>query len=151
MYPSAPKHTGTGGDAGAPLLADTLLIRKCARCDRLYAPLTVDCASCTADSLEWVPSSGAGSILSWRVVDRGVIGGRGETMPLTVAVVELDEGPWVYTSIEGNIPLVAAGPVRVRFRPRPRDGRFPVFTVDTETGTPGPRAADRSGGEHART
>ncbi|WP_083873266.1 Zn-ribbon domain-containing OB-fold protein [Nocardia testacea] len=151
MYPSAPKHTGTGGDAGAPLLEDTLLIRRCARCDRLYAPLTVDCASCAADSLEWVPSSGAGSILSWRVVDRGVIGGRGETMPLTVAVVELDEGPWVYTSIEGNIPLVAAGPVRVRFRPRPRDGRFPVFTVDTETGTPGPRAADRSGGEHART
>ncbi|MEU1521118.1 OB-fold domain-containing protein [Nocardia rhamnosiphila] len=98
-----------------------------------------------------MPSSGAGSILSWRVVDRGVIGGRGETTPLTVAVVELDEGPWVYTSIEGNIPLVATDPVRVRFRPRPRDGRFPVFTVATETDTHGHHTAGRSGGEHART
>jgi uncharacterized OB-fold protein len=149
MYPSDPNHTGSSGDMGVPPSEDILMIRRCARCDRLYAPLTVDCASCASDSLEWVPSSGAGSILSWRVVDRGVIGGRGETTPLTVAVVELDEGPWVYTSIEGQVPLVASGPVRVRFRPRPRDGRFPVFTVAAETDTRGRRAADRSGGEHA--
>lgn len=150
MYPSDPNRTGVSDDAGVPTLDDTLMIRRCARCDRLYAPLTVDCASCASDSLEWVPSSGAGSVLSWRVVDRGVIGGRGETMPLTVAVVELDEGPWVYTSIEGKIPLVASGPVRVRFRPRHRDGRFPVFTVAAEADTRR-RAADHAGGEHART
>ncbi|MET8799042.1 OB-fold domain-containing protein [Nocardia sp. NPDC004568] len=151
MYPSAPKHTGINGDAGAPPREDILMIRRCAQCDRLYAPLTVDCASCASDSLEWVPSRGAGSILSWRVVDRGVIGGRGETMPLTIAVVELDEGPWVYTSIDGTVPLVSSGPVRVRFRPRPHDGRFPVFTVATATDTPGHRAAGRAGGEHVRT
>ncbi|MEV5646782.1 OB-fold domain-containing protein [Nocardia sp. NPDC052254] len=74
-----------------------------------------------------MPSSGAGSVVSWRVVDRA--GFRGEPGSLTVAVVELDEGPWVYTSLEGEVPLVPDRPVRVHFQPCPREDRFPVFVV----------------------
>ncbi|MGI5222923.1 Zn-ribbon domain-containing OB-fold protein [Nocardia sp. CA-290969] len=114
-------------------MAGVLMIRRCGRCDRLFAPLTVDCSSCASSDLDWVPSSGAGSILSWRVVERGVAGA---AAPLTIAIVELDEGPWVYTSIEGRIPAVSCGPVRVRFRPRPREDRFPVFAVSPEDGGP---------------
>ena len=128
MYPSDPNHTGTSGVVGVPPSEDILMIRRCARCDRLYAPLTVDCASCASDSLEWVPSSGAGSILSWRVVDRGVIGGRGETTPLTVAVVELDEGPRMMTELVDcpDPGLLRAGmELEVAFR----DG-VPVFRAE---------------------
>ena len=100
-----------------------------ARCDRLFAPLTIECSSCASDSLDRVPSTGAGSILSWRVVDRAVTGSSGGSSSSTIAIAELDEGPWVYTSIEGEIPLLPSRPVRVRFQPRPREDRFPVFAV----------------------
>ncbi|MBF6469309.1 OB-fold domain-containing protein [Nocardia beijingensis] len=108
---------------------DTLMIRRCARCDKLLAPITAGCSSCGSDDLVRVPSSGAGSIVSWRVVDRAPSDRRGELVPLTIAIVELDEGPWVYTSIEGDIPPIHGEMVRVHFQPHPREARFPVFTV----------------------
>ncbi|GGL17563.1 Zn-ribbon domain-containing OB-fold protein [Nocardia jinanensis] len=102
----------------------------------MFAPLTIECSSCASDSLDWVPSSGIGSILSWRVVDRAVAGVGGGPMPLTIAIVELDEGPWVYTSIEGDVPLWSSRPVRVRFQPQPREDRFPVFAVSSDPEIP---------------
>lgn len=131
MYSPDSENTGS---VGAQCVAGPLMIRRCARCDKLFAPLTVECSSCASDSLDWVPSSGTGSILSWRVVDRSVVGGCGGPMPLTIAIVELDEGPWVYTSIEGEVPLLPSRPVRVRFQPKPRTDRFPVFAVGADPG-----------------
>lgn len=132
MYSPDSENTGSVGAQG---VAGTLMIRRCVRCDKLFAPLTIECSSCTSDSLDWVPSSGTGSILSWRVVDRAVAGGCGGPTPLTIAIVELDEGPWVYTSIEGEVPLLPSHPVRVRFQPKPRTDRFPVFAVGADSGT----------------
>ncbi|WP_084823804.1 Zn-ribbon domain-containing OB-fold protein [Nocardia beijingensis] len=126
MFPPNQQHIGSVGDS-AQCVEDTLMIRRCADCDRLFAPLTAECFSCASVDLEWVPCAGAGWIVSWRVVDRA--GTRGELAPLTIAIVELDEGPWVYTSIEGNVPALPARPVRVHFQPRPQHDRFPVFTV----------------------
>ncbi|WP_062999482.1 Zn-ribbon domain-containing OB-fold protein [Nocardia mikamii] len=112
---------------GTTTSEEVLMIRRCAKCDKLYAPLTAGCSSCASDVLERVPSAGEGSIVSWRVVERA---GRGGVLTQsTVAIVELDEGPWVYTSLEGEVPLLADRPVRVHFEPRPRDDRFPVFVV----------------------
>ncbi|SUA42755.1 Zn-ribbon domain-containing OB-fold protein [Nocardia africana] len=123
---SAPKlqHRSPVGTSSTE---EILMIRRCAKCDKLFAPLTVGCSSCASDSLERVPSSGVGSIVSWRVVDRA--GADGALTSSTVAIVELDEGPWVYTSLEGEVPLLSDRPVRVHFQPRPRDDRFPVFVV----------------------
>lgn len=112
---------------GAGMVAEEILmIRRCVTCDKLFAPMTAGCSLCASDDLECVPSSGVGSVVSWRVVDR--TGACGELVPVTVAIVELDEGPWIYASLEGEVPP-AEGPVRVQFQPRPRDDRFPVFMV----------------------
>ncbi|MCP2318009.1 putative OB-fold protein, contains Zn-ribbon domain [Nocardia amikacinitolerans] len=111
----------------------TLMIRRCGRCDKLFAPLTAACATCQSSELEWVPSAGYGSIVSWRLVHRSVGGPHAEVEPLTTAVVELDEGPWVFTTIEGDGPLPMDESVRVRFQPRPRVDRFPVFVVCADT------------------
>ncbi|MGW1737923.1 OB-fold domain-containing protein [Nocardia sp. NPDC001965] len=92
-----------------------------------------------------MPSSGAGSILSWRVVDRTGADGRPAT--ITIAIVELDEGPWVYTSLEGEVPAARCHPVRVQFQPTPREDRFPVFTVGTESEFTGNRCGTGSGAD----
>ncbi|MFD4432547.1 Zn-ribbon domain-containing OB-fold protein [Nocardia sp. NPDC058497] len=131
MYPPEAANRGSAGKGNARHDDDTLMIRRCTRCDKLFAPLTACCSSCPSDSLEWLPSCGAGSIVSWRVVDRAATGMRG-IRPLTIAIVELDEGPWVYTSIEGEVPALRGRPVRVRFQPCPAEDRFPVFAVDTD-------------------
>lgn len=123
MYPPDPANGGRAGDS--------LMIRRCTRCAKLFAPLVVDCSSCASDSLEWLPSAGAGSIVSWRVVDRAATGMPSEE-PLTIAIVELDEGPWVYTSIEGDLPAMRGCPVRVQFQPCPPADRFPVFAVSAQ-------------------
>ncbi|MCP2298555.1 putative OB-fold protein, contains Zn-ribbon domain [Nocardia amikacinitolerans] len=119
-------HESNGTSTGR---AGTLMIRRCGGCDKLFAPLTAACATCQSSELEWVPSAGFGSIVSWRLVHRSASGPHTEVEPLTTAVVELDEGPWVFTTIEGDVPLPTDEPVRVRFQPRPRVDRFPVFIV----------------------
>ncbi|MBF6207362.1 IS110 family transposase [Streptomyces gardneri] len=84
------------------------------------------------NALERVPSSGAGSVVSRRVVDRTPTDRRGGLVPLTIAIVALDEGPWVYISLEGEIPRSPNGAVRVRFQPHPWEDRFPVFAVSAD-------------------
>lgn len=142
MHPIRSDSSGSAGPATAERVAGVLMIRRCAGCDRLFAPLTVDCSACAVSDLEWVPSAGTGSILSWRVVERGVTG---TAAPLTIAIVELDEGPWVYASIEGRIPVAPCGPVRVRFEPCPQEDRFPVFAVCPDPGGPVVRRGRASG------
>ncbi|MGW0634990.1 Zn-ribbon domain-containing OB-fold protein [Nocardia salmonicida] len=131
MYSPEPANCAKACEVTAQHGQDTLMIRRCTHCDKLYAPLATECSSCTSGSFEWLPSSGAGSIVSWRVVDRAATGLHGEA-PLTIAIVELDEGPWVYTSIEGAVPALRGQPVRVQFQPCPPDDRFPVFAVSAQ-------------------
>ncbi|MFZ2177462.1 MAG: OB-fold domain-containing protein [Rhodococcus sp. (in: high G+C Gram-positive bacteria)] len=74
-------------------------------------------------------SSGTGSVVSSRVVQRSPNGLSGEAVSYTIAIVALDEGPWVYTSLEGDVPTVSDEPIRVQFRPSTPGERFPVFGV----------------------
>ncbi len=80
-----------------------------------------------------VPAAGTGTVVSWAVVHERAADGSVSRRP--VAIVELDEGPWWWTSVTG------AGPdedlfgrrVRVAFK-RAGDGEtIPYFTVIEET------------------
>ncbi|MFQ6398767.1 Zn-ribbon domain-containing OB-fold protein [Nocardia sp. KC 131] len=113
-----------------PVSAESaLMVRRCGRCNRLFSPLTAECSWCGACDLEWAPSSGLGSIVSWRLVHRSLNRPHAQVSPLTIAIVELDEGPWMYTTIEGDLPPIADQPIRVRFESRLRMDRFPVFAI----------------------
>ncbi|MDM7491354.1 OB-fold domain-containing protein [Rhodococcus sp. CSLK01-03] len=104
-----------------------LVIWKCRRCAALLAPLTGCCPSCGAGTLEPIASAGAGVIVSYRVVDRTQDPVCGEPCPSVMAIVALDEGPWVYSWIDGDVPVRSERPVRVRFRSAQPGERFPVF------------------------
>lgn len=112
-------------------VGDTVfMIRRCRECATLTSPLVLTCTSCQSTTLDWVPSSGEGSIVSWRVMYRVPPGSRlKEWAPCLIAIVALDEGPWVYTTVEGEIPSSSDQPVRVAFQPKPATGGFPVFTT----------------------
>ncbi|MGV9835809.1 Zn-ribbon domain-containing OB-fold protein [Nocardia niigatensis] len=111
---------------------ESLMLRRCAGCRALHSPFIATCSSCRSEDFEWTDSSGFGAIVSWRLVHRNVEQGSSDVVPTLIAIVELDEGPWIYTTIEGDVPPISDEPVRVRFEPRPRTDRFPVYTVCPE-------------------
>lgn len=108
-----------------PFATEAFMLRSCAHCATLFAPETWTCRDC-GGHLEWVPSTGRGTVVSWTRLDPAASGGRGRGLdPLTIAIVELDEGPWIYASIEscGREPRGT----RVMYGQEPVVGRFPVF------------------------
>ncbi|QVI19493.1 OB-fold domain-containing protein [Nocardia tengchongensis] len=124
--PENPRHLNapSGRHGGA-----TLMIRRCTNCATLVAPMTKTCSSCRATTLDWVPSTGTGSIVSWKVAHHPSNIGTWEQS--TVAIVELDDGPWIYSTIDGELPPPSDQPIRVRYEPDPPEDQFPVFTIDT--------------------
>ncbi|MGW0041828.1 Zn-ribbon domain-containing OB-fold protein [Rhodococcus sp. NPDC003348] len=102
-----------------------LLITRCANCATLCSPMAATCSACHGNDLAAVPSSGTGTILSWKTSPRA----NPDPGPAVTAIVELDDGPRVYTWIEGRIPEQPTRSVRVEFRPTPHGDRFPLFAV----------------------
>ncbi len=114
-----------------PDCTETLLIlRRCRGCGKVYAPPVDRCVSCLSRRFGGVAVSGAGSIVCWRELACPI---RAQAQPVaqTVAIVELDEGPWVYATIEGDLPPAVSHRPRVRFEKPARGDRFPVFVVGT--------------------
>ncbi|WP_330234446.1 OB-fold domain-containing protein [Nocardia sp. NBC_00508] len=72
--------------------------------------------------------------MSWKLAHRPTNGGSGEWETSTIAIVELDDGPWVYTTIEGEVSPPLDQPVRVRFERAQTGDRFPVFRTHTADG-----------------
>lgn len=106
-----------------------LLIQICEQCRTLLAPMMATCSRCCSSQLEPIASTGTGSIVSSRVVHREVDGLHGELVPVTIAIVALDDGPWVYSFIAGTASRCATEPVRVRFVPNVIVDRLPVFQL----------------------
>ncbi|MEU1205653.1 hypothetical protein [Nocardia sp. NPDC005825] len=67
--------------------------------------------------------------MSWKVTHHPSSTGTWEQS--TVGIVELDDGPWIYSTIDGELPPTSDQPIRVRYEPDPPEDRFPVFTIDT--------------------
>ena len=111
----------------AGLSARTLMIRRCECCELLLAPVAVTCSSCGSDHLSWVPSTGLGSMVTWKLADRARAGADDDALPSMLAVVALDDGPWICSWIEGEIAVRPGRPVRVEFDHLESDERYPVF------------------------
>lgn len=76
------------------LKKDKLMGIKCNDCGTITCPPTMVCAECASTNLEIVQLSGKGKIATFTVVNVTSEGRTNET-PYTLALVELDEGPWI--------------------------------------------------------
>ena len=70
------------------------------------------CPHCSSAKLEWVAVSGCGKLYSYTVVHRAPSKAFAEEVPYVVAVVELDEGPRLYSNLVG----VAKEDIRIGMR-----------------------------------
>ncbi|WP_285616734.1 Zn-ribbon domain-containing OB-fold protein [Actinoallomurus iriomotensis] len=99
---------------------DRLVVPRCASCERWFAPDATGCPGCGTDDLTWAEATGEAMLVSWAVTHSRT----GETAPL--ALVELAEGPWMYTRLETDSPR-AGLPLRARFVHPDEGESYPVF------------------------
>jgi uncharacterized OB-fold protein len=98
-----------------------LTIQYCDQCARHYFYPRPSCPRCGSASVRWVPVSGRATLYSYVISHRAAPGFEAET-PYAIAVVQLEEGPRMTTSIVGieNTPenLIIDMPLRVTFQAR---------------------------------
>jgi uncharacterized OB-fold protein len=108
-----------------------LLIQHCVKCGRYQHYPRPFCVICGASDLEWIESSGQGTVHSWTVIERTAY--EDIKVPYVLALVDLAEGVRLLTHlVECEIGEVACGvSVALRWTKAPGDNtyRLPVFTI----------------------
>jgi uncharacterized OB-fold protein len=79
------------------------LLHRCGACGRHYWPAST-CVEHGAAAMTWVPGSGRGTVHTWTVFHHAYAPHLADQVPYTVAVVELDEGPFFHTRLVGRPP-----------------------------------------------
>lgn len=82
---------------------------------------------CASDRIEWVESPGRGEVVTWTIPHRRE--GATTTPSYVVAIVELDEGPWMHVHAAAEVALHAGQPVMVTFAPVPEGEPLPVLAA----------------------
>jgi uncharacterized OB-fold protein len=89
----------TTTDEGSPRLVGG----RCDACERHHFPLLTTCPYCSADQVQRVLLSSAGSLWGWTTVTTAAPGYRGD-VPFGFGVVELAEGLRVITRLTEPVP-----------------------------------------------
>ena len=83
------------------LLNGKLIGLKCKKCGYITCPPKSTCDNCGSRELEKIQLSGKGKIISYTTTYIAPIGYERE-VPYVVAIVELDEGPWIIGRVDIN-------------------------------------------------
>jgi uncharacterized OB-fold protein len=95
---------------------EQLKYQRCTSCDNVVWPAHSYCPQCGRKSLEWQTSSGRGSVYSFSTVMRGPTPVWQALVPYTVGFVQMEEGYFLFTQIDGDPQTIEIGePVQVRF------------------------------------
>ena len=106
---------------------DELLIKRCGRCARWLGPEATGCPGCGDAEPHWAAASGGGTVISFAVPPvPPVPEGGGE--PGVLALVELDEGPWLHTRLVIDPAAAVVGMAVVARFEHPAEGEsYPLF------------------------
>ncbi|OUN00009.1 MAG: hypothetical protein BAA02_10665 [Paenibacillaceae bacterium ZCTH02-B3] len=106
-----------------------LATQACVKCGHRFFPPGPVCPSCYSFELEWKPVSGKGKVVSWVVFHQLYYKGFADEIPYNVALVQLDEGPMMYTNIVGipNEQISMNMPVEVVFEKATDEFTIPKF------------------------
>jgi len=94
-----------------------LRMQRCRGCGALRFPPSRLCAECLSEESAWVVLSGKGTVWSYCVFHRAYFAGFEAELPYNVVLVQLAEGPKLYSNLVGvpNERVRVGMPVRVRF------------------------------------
>jgi uncharacterized OB-fold protein len=104
--------------------AGTLAMQRCGPCGHIRYPISPICPRCLSPEFAWTPLSGRGTVLSFVIFDRAYNPAWASRVPYNVALVQLAEGPRMFSNIVGvpNERLTVGLPVQVTFEGVPDAG-----------------------------
>lgn len=108
-----------------------LLLQHCAGCDALQYYPRPQCSKCQSPALDWKQAIGTGALYSYSIVQRGPSPAFQSMAPYVVAIVELDEGPRIFTNIiDSDLNAIAVGQaVALTIREGPEGLKLPYFKL----------------------
>jgi uncharacterized OB-fold protein len=80
-----------------------LRLRRCSHCDRFRGPSRMVCECGQADFV-WADASGRGAVFSYTVLHRAPDPAFRGDVPYVVAVIALEEGPYLLANLIGRAP-----------------------------------------------
>ena len=78
-----------------------LRVQRCDDCGTPRFPASRWCPSCLSENTSWLKVSGKGKVWSWCVFHRAYFPGFEPELPYPVVLIELDEGPRIYSNLVG--------------------------------------------------
>lgn len=110
-----------------------LVCQRCRACGHRWLPARAECPRCLAADREWVAASGRGRLVSWVVYRVAYHESLRDRLPYNVAIVELEEGPRLITSIPGHPDgngLYGDAPVVLEVTADPDGQKLATFRLD---------------------
>lgn len=112
-----------------------LIIQKCKSCGEYQFYPRAWCMHCGTRELEWVKTSGKGTVYSFVIIRQVVANSPAfqEDIPFVIAEVDLDEGPRVYGNLLDVKPeeTQVGMRVRVKFQDATSETSLPKFSPIT--------------------
>ena len=78
-----------------------LRLQKCTSCGTIRFPITPICANCMSMDYEWAKMSGRGKVYSYSIIRRASHPAFAGEIPYDVAIIQLEEGPRMISSVVG--------------------------------------------------
>ena len=109
-----------------------LVLPKCRGCGHVSFPPYVACSKCLSFERDWIEASGRGKVWGYIEMRQPYIKSFEDDLPYNVVLVELEEGPFMYSNVTGipsdeikpDLPLeayfedVTNEITLIKFRPR---------------------------------
>lgn len=118
--------------------AGRLSLQRCSACAHWRYPISRFCPRCLSPDFEWTSVSGRGTVFSYVVFHQSYHAGFKGDVPYNVAMIQLEEGPRMYSNIVGtpNDQVRIGDAVEVVFDPVTPEVTIPRFRLrDTGAST----------------
>ncbi len=108
-----------------------LRLQKCTACGHIRYPILPVCTVCLSDGTEWVAVSGKGEVFARLIYHNSYNAAFKDDIPYNVVLVQLDEGPRLYSNIVGtpNEEIKVGDRVAVTFDPVTDEISIPKFRI----------------------
>ncbi len=108
---------------------ERLIIQKCRDCGKTIFYPRIACPDCFSDNIEWIETSGKGTIYTYTVVESNAPSAFINDIPYVVAVIRLEEGVQLLSNVVDCDPYTLACdmPVEVTFEKLDEEYTLPKF------------------------
>jgi uncharacterized OB-fold protein len=108
-------------------------LQNCCNCDNTWFPPSEHCPRCLSQDIAWKAVSGRAKLWSWVVMHQLYFKSFKDELPYTVAFVELEEGPFIMSTVVDidRSELKVDMPLEAKFVPAQEGTWLPVFAPAT--------------------